>query len=157
LVRTVCGNGRLIATLVLTYLSPLRDIAQRFACFIKQKSPASLRGFVSFAQVYYWFLFRLRLLAFPFALVDFMPAVFLLPLLFVTTAVFDETVLLFVFDGMLTFVSTTPSRGGSPTLLFVFARLEFVSVEPHPARPTAPPSTNARAKVFRIFFFISPG
>jgi hypothetical protein len=90
------------------------------------------------------------LFAFPFSFVDLTPAVFLFPLLLVTTAVFDETVLLFVFEGMFTLVSTTPSRGGSPTFVFVFARLVLVSVELQPARPIAPLSTNARAKVFLI-------
>jgi uncharacterized membrane protein YfhO len=45
------------------------------------------------------------------------PLVFLFPLLLVTTAVFEDTVLLFVLAGILAFVSTTPSRGGFPVLL----------------------------------------
>jgi hypothetical protein len=75
------------------------------------------------------------------------PRVFLFPLLLVNTAVFDETLRLFVFAGTLAFVSTTPFRGGFPMLLFV-----LVSVALHPARETAPPSTKARAKVRRIDF-----
>jgi hypothetical protein len=94
----------------------------------------------------YW---GLRLLALWFSFVDLIPAVFLLPLLLVTTAVLDETLLLFVFAGMFTFVSTTPSRGGFPTLLF--ARFVFVSVEPHPTMVNAPVSTRAKTKVRRIY------
>jgi hypothetical protein len=93
----------------------------------------------------------LRVLAFPFSLIDLTPAVFLFPLLLVTTPVFEETLLLFVFSGMLTLVSTTPSRGGFPALLLLFAWLLFVSVALHPAR-TAAPSTTASTKVLRIYF-----
>jgi hypothetical protein len=80
---------------------------------------------------------------------DLMPAVFLFPLLLVTTAVFDETVLLFVFAGMLALVSTTPCRGGLPALVFAWLVLSVVL---HPAKDTAPPSTSTRDKVRRIGF-----
>lgn len=86
-----------------------------------------------------------------FVFVDLIPAVFLFPLLLVTTAVFDETLLLFVFAGMLAFVSTTPCRGGFPTLLFA---LVLVSLEPQAAKVKAPPTTNARARVRRICFLL---
>jgi len=60
-------------------------------------------------------------LAFPFALIELTPAEFWFPLLLVTTPVFDETVLLFVFAGTFALVSTTPSRRRFPALLFLFA------------------------------------
>jgi hypothetical protein len=96
-------------------------------------------------------------------LVDLIPAVFALPLSFVRTAVFDDTVLLFAFFGMLALVSTTPSRGGFPTVLvlaallfaavlalLVFAALLVLSVAPQPAKAAAAPTTNASAKLRRI-------
>ncbi|MCA1573476.1 MAG: hypothetical protein LC770_02845, partial [Acidobacteria bacterium] len=62
-------------------------------------------------------LFAFRLLL----LVDLTPAVLALPLSLVNTAVFDETVLLFVFAGMFALASTTPSRGGLPAALLLLA------------------------------------
>src|SRR6266576_7295187 len=91
------------------------------------------------------------LFAFLLPLIDFTPAVFALPLSFVTTPVFDETVLLLAFAGILAFVSTTPVRGGLPTLLLlVFAPVLALSVVPQPARAAVPINTNASAKLRRI-------
>lgn len=101
-------------------------------------------------------LFSLRLrLAFPRSLVDLTPFVFLLPLLLVNTAVFDETFSLFVFAGTLALVSTTPVRGGFPALLLVFAPFVLDSVDPQLARESAPPTTKASAKV-RCIDFVPP-
>lgn len=64
-------------------------------------------------------LFRLAL---PFPFTGRTPDVFSLPLLFVTTPVFVETLLRFAFAGTLALVSTAPWRGGLPALLlFEFA------------------------------------
>jgi len=94
--------------------------------------------------------------------IDDTPAVFLLPLLFVTTAVFDETVLALVLAGMLAFVSTTPFLLGEPVLL-LFAALVFplfvvlvvvLSLPPQPAISIAAARTNGRAGFNRIRFFL---
>jgi hypothetical protein len=90
------------------------------------------------------------LFSFALALIDRTPLVFLFPLLFVTTAVFDDTLLLFVFAGRFAFVSTTPWRGGLPALLFAW--FEFVSVVLHPARKPPTATTSSRAKVLSIRF-----
>lgn len=83
-------------------------------------------------------------------LVDLTPLVLALPLSLVNTAVFDDTVLLFVFAGMFALTSTTPSRGGFPAalLLLAFGVPLVTSAElPHPVRATAPVSTSASAKL----------
>src|SRR5215210_3969144 len=90
-----------------------------------------------------------------FALVVVTPAVFLLPLSLVTTAVFDETVLPFRFDGMFLFVSTTPSRAGLPLVaapfelaLFMLAFVALpLSLVPQAASAHAAASTNGRANL----------
>jgi len=103
-------------------------------------------------------LFALWLLSF----IDDTPAVFLLPLLFVTTAVFDETVLALVLAGMLALVSTTPFLLGEP-VLFPFAVLVFplfvvvvvvLSLPPQPAISIAAARTTGRAGFNRIRFFL---
>jgi hypothetical protein len=84
--------------------------------------------------------------------------VFAFPLSLVSTAVFAETVLLFVFSGILAFVSTMPSRGGLPALLFAVFEFAlvfvFVSVPPQAARAAAAASTNERAKLPRILYVL---
>jgi hypothetical protein len=96
-------------------------------------------------------LFELWLLS----LIDDTPAVFLLPLLFVTTAVFDETLLALVLVGMLTFVSTTPLRFGEPILLlFVLVVFVVLSLPPQPAAKLAAARTKDKASLDRIRFFL---
>jgi hypothetical protein len=54
---------------------------------------------------------------------------------------------------MLAFVSTTPSRGGFPILLFAvlaFVLVLELSAALHPASETAPINTNASASLCRI-------
>lgn len=99
--------------------------------------------------------FRFRLLlALWLLLVELTPAVFAFPLSLVSTAVFDETVLLLAFSGILAFVWTMPSRGGLPALLFAVFEFApvflFVSALPQAARAAAAASTNGRAKLRRI-------
>jgi hypothetical protein len=76
-------------------------------------------------------LFLFELLLF----VDRTPSVFALPLSLVSTAVFDETVLLLVLAGMFALASTTPSRAGLPVLVFE-VELVLVAV-PQPVRAAA--------------------
>jgi hypothetical protein len=83
------------------------------------------------------------------------PEVFLLPLLFMTTAVFEETVLALVFAGMLTFVSTMPFLFGEALLLvalFAFPLLPLfvLSPPPQPASRAAPARTTEKAIFLRI-------
>lgn len=81
-----------------------------------------------------------------------MPSVLALPLSLVTTPVFDETVRLFVFAGMLTFVSTAPSRGGLPALVLLLLVLALfaLSVVAQPVRAAATARTIASARLRRI-------
>jgi hypothetical protein len=94
--------------------------------------------------------FRFLLFAFKLLLVDRTPLVLAFPLSLVRTAVFDETVLLFVLAGI-GVLSTTPWRGGLPVLAFALLLL-VLSVVPHPAKAVAPVITNARVMLSRIFF-----
>ena len=66
--------------------------------------------------------------ALTFAFVERTPDVFALLLSLVKTAVLDETVLPFKFDGMFAFVSITPFRFGEPALpVVLFALLPPLS------------------------------
>jgi hypothetical protein len=101
------------------------------------------------------------MLPLPFVVV--MPAVFVLPLLLVTTAVFEGTVLPLVFAGMLAFVSTMPFRL-TPfvfevalvfklvLLALVFAFV-FVLSQPTDNAASAIAATNAASL---LFFMVSP-
>jgi hypothetical protein len=93
---------------------------------------------------------------FVLAFIDLMPAVFLFPLSFVTTAVFGGAVLPFMFAGRLAFVSTTPSRPApfvfDVDAAFALARVAFVLFElfvfvslPHAA--SAPPKASVASRV----------
>jgi hypothetical protein len=93
------------------------------------------------------------------SLIDDTPAVFLLPLLFVTTAVFDETLLALVLAGMLTFVSTTPFRLGEPVVFALLAFPLFVvvvvlSLPPQPVINIPVARTSGKASFNRIRFFL---
>ena len=119
----------------------------------------------------YWLRFPLLLFAFllllvglppavfALLLVDLTPAVFAFPLSLVSTAVFDETVLLFVFAGILALVSTTLSRGGFPAALALLLLLVFavvfvlVSVVLQPIRAAATANTKLSAKLRRIILY----
>jgi hypothetical protein len=108
----------------------------------------------------------LPLLPWPASFVVLTPEVFELPLLLVTTAVLDETVLPFAFERTLAFVSITPSLAGLPVVVapLAFAALafavlvfEFVVVlsPPQPIVKLAAAKTAASAKVRRIKFLLA--
>jgi hypothetical protein len=84
----------------------------------------------------------------PFELSELTPAVLALPLLLVTTAVFDGTVLEFAVGLMLALVWTAPFRVALLLLEFVW------SSPPQPARKLATMSATGRAKVRRIEFLL---
>ena len=102
------------------------------------------------------FAFALRL-ALTLPLTERTPDVFSLPLSFVSTPVFDETLLRFAFAGMLALVSTAPCRAGLPAAfaLFAFAPVLALSEAPQPLRAAAPMSTNASAKL-RCIIIVPP-
>jgi hypothetical protein len=77
------------------------------------------------------------------------PAVFLFPLLFVTTAMFDGTLLPLVLVGIFTFVSTTAFLFGTLLLLGVLLAFVFDSPPPQPTSKTAPARTTGRVSFIR--------
>jgi hypothetical protein len=82
------------------------------------------------------------------------PAVFLFPLLFVTTAMFDGTLLPFVLAGILAFVSIIPFRFGTLLLLVALLLFAFDSPPPHPTNKTAPARTTGRVSFIRTKFLL---